>query len=196
LVLSGYFLNSALKASGGDPLCLHELGVLAFQKKEYTQAIQWFHRALSALTRLEAIRECIERCHDPYWEPTVFNLGHAFRKTRQFDLALVCFQRCVALCPAKFSAYSALGFTKHLVDDSDGAIVCYHQALSCKPDDPFSTEMLNRALRETLSKGALLDDILGSSQSTEPFFRSWSMAKDESAVDEAMDESDDTMMSP
>jgi hypothetical protein len=36
--------------------------------------------------------------------------------------------------------------------DLDGAIEYYHQALSCKPDNPFSTEMLNRALREALSR--------------------------------------------
>lgn len=35
--------------------------------------------------------------------------------------------------------------------DLDGAIDLYHQALSCKPDDPFSSEMLNKALQEALS---------------------------------------------
>jgi hypothetical protein len=32
----------------------------------------------------------------------------------------------------------------------DEAIDCYHQALGCKPEDPFSTEMLNKALSEAL----------------------------------------------
>ena len=200
LVLSGYFLNAALNASGGDPLCLHELGVLAFQKKEHAQAIEFFGRALAALARLDShsIIDCIELCHDPFWEPTIFNLGHAYRKTRQFDLALACFQRSVALCPGKHSAYSALGFTKHLVEDLDGAIACYHQALSCKADDPFSTDMLNRALREAMNKGDIFDDAMGGSGSSEPFFRSWGAAKDESAVNEADMEysDDDTMMSP
>lgn len=39
----------------------------------------------------------------------------------------------------------------HLMGDLDEAIDCYHQALSCKPDDPFSSEMLNKALQEALS---------------------------------------------
>ena len=199
LVLSGYFLNAALRSSGGDPLCLHELGVLAFQKKEHAEAIDFFSRALAALVRLDshAISDCIELCHDPYWEPTIFYLGHAFRKTRQFDLALLCFQRSVALCPGKHSAYSALGFTKHLVEDLDGAIACYHQALSCNADDPFSADMLNRALREALNKGDIFDETMGGSGSSEPFFRSWGTAKDESALKEAEMEysDDDTMMS-
>lgn len=33
----------------------------------------------------------------------------------------------------------------------DEAIQSYHQALGCKPEDPFSTEMLNKALQESLS---------------------------------------------
>ena len=37
-----------------------------------------------------------------------------------------------------------------MVGDIAGAIEYYHQALSRKPDDPFSSEMLNRALEEHL----------------------------------------------
>lgn len=37
-----------------------------------------------------------------------------------------------------------------MVGDIEGAIEYYHQALSRKPDDPFSSEMLNRALEEAI----------------------------------------------
>jgi hypothetical protein len=43
-----------------------------------------------------------------------------------------------------------LGFTRHLVGDLEGAIEFYHQSLSRKPDDPFASDMLNRALNEAL----------------------------------------------
>ena len=43
-----------------------------------------------------------------------------------------------------------MAFTRHLIGDLEGAIEYYHQALSRKPDDPFSSEMLNRALVESL----------------------------------------------
>lgn len=42
--------------------------------------------------------------------------------------------------------------------DLDEAIDFYHQALSCKPDDPFSSEMLNKALQEALSTGMALGE--------------------------------------
>jgi tetratricopeptide (TPR) repeat protein len=151
LVLAQYFLESALSTSGGDPLCSHELGVLASLKGDHGASIPFFQRALAATVGGDSIEETIDMSHDPYWEPTLFNLGHSFRKTRQFPKAQKCFERCVSLCPDKFSTYAALAFTKHLMSDLDGAIEYYHQALSCKPDDPFSTEMLNRALREALS---------------------------------------------
>jgi tetratricopeptide (TPR) repeat protein len=151
LVLAQYFLESALSTSGGDPLCLHELGVLAALKSDHGASISFCQRALTATVGGDSIEETIDMCRDPYWEPTLFNLGHSFRKTRQFQQAQKCFERCVSLSPDKFSTYAALAFTKHLMSDLDGAIEYYHQALSCKPDDPFSTEMLNRALREALS---------------------------------------------
>ena len=41
-----------------------------------------------------------------------------------------------------------MAFTKQLEGDLDVAISYFHQALSIKADDSFSTEMLNRALKE------------------------------------------------
>ena len=42
--------------------------------------------------------------------------------------------------------------------DLDGAIDYYHQSLSRKPDDPFSSEMLNRALQDALNTKLFLAD--------------------------------------
>ena len=151
LVLAEYFLKSALASSGGDPLCLHELGVLHAQKGESETAISWLERALAVASGGDSVQESLDLAQDPYWEPTLFSLGHCYRRTRQFDKAEACFCRCVALCPEKASTYAALAFTKHLVHDLDGAINFYHQALSLKSDDPFSTEMFQRALQEQAS---------------------------------------------
>jgi hypothetical protein len=42
--------------------------------------------------------------------------------------------------------------------DLDGAIDYYHQSLSRKADDPFSSEMLNRALHDALNGKLFLAD--------------------------------------
>jgi len=95
-------------------------------------------------------QDCIEICQEAFWEPTIFNLGQSYRKAKRFDDAILCFEKCLALCPGKDSSYSALGFTRHIRGDLEGAIEAYHQALSRKPDDPFASEMLNRALHDAL----------------------------------------------
>lgn len=165
LVLAQYFLSSAFKASGGDPLCLNELGVLSIQRSDYEGAIGWFSRALRACVQDEfegddrkSVADCIVLCQEPHWEATIFNLGQCYRKTRKFTEASRCFERCIALSPEKCSGYAALAFTKHLMGDLDEAIDFYHQALSCKPDDPFSSEMLNKALTEALSTSLTLGE--------------------------------------
>lgn len=195
LVLASYFLQAALKTSGGDPLCMHELGVLAIHKNEHDAAIGWFQKALMATADGDSVEDSIEGCQDSYWEPTLFNLGHSYRKTRQFDKAIQCFARCVALCPQKYSTYSALAFSYHLMGDLDRAIEYYHQALGCKSDDPFSTEMLHRALEEALSTSLSLqgDTAAGPKLDSEVSFISprneASRASDNMAIEE-MDESD------
>lgn len=152
LVLAQHALHAALP--GGDPLCWHELGVVHFAKKEYESSISWFGKALSAIVQLEqagaANTNPIELIQNVYWEPTLFNLGHAYRKTMQFELALQCYQQCVVLLPDNPSALTALGFTKHLQCNLDDAIDYYHQALAMKAEDPFCLEMLSRALEESL----------------------------------------------
>jgi hypothetical protein len=49
------------------------------------------------------------------------------------------------------AAHAALGFSKHLGGDVDGAIDSYHEALSRKPEDAFTSEMLLRALSEAVT---------------------------------------------
>ena len=118
LVLAQHFLLAAHKASGGsgDPLCSNELGVLALQQQDYDAAIGWFQRAIQSQAagttttsshhhnnennnKNNAIIDAIDQCQDKYWEPTLFNLGQAYRKTRQFDQAIQCFERCISLNP-------------------------------------------------------------------------------------------------
>ena len=174
LVLAHNFINTALEQSGGygDPLCWHELGVLAAQKGKQDEAQECFQKVLRFVMVDDyyyndnnddddvahsssqgrppvSLTDLVEMCVDPYWEPTVFNLGHALRKLRHYEAAQVCYGRCVALCPDKCSGYSAYGLVCQLLNDTDTAVDYYHHALSCQPDDTFASEMLHRALAGT-----------------------------------------------
>lgn len=104
LVLARHFLMAAQKTSGGDPLCLHELGVADYQRKEYATAAVWFQRSLAAsasrrISNNEEEQDVVELCQDAFWEPTLFNLGQCYRKQRQFAEATRCFEKCLSLCP-------------------------------------------------------------------------------------------------
>lgn len=111
LVLARHFLMAANKTSGGDPLCLHELGVADYQRKEYATAAVWFQRSLvaSASRRLKIgesdTDDPADLCQDVFWEPTLFNLGQCYRKSRQFAEASRCFEKCQSLCPVRFECF-------------------------------------------------------------------------------------------
>jgi tetratricopeptide (TPR) repeat protein len=107
---------------------------------------------------------CIISCRDPFWEPTISNLGHSYRKLRNFEEAIVCYEVALRLCPSNASNYTSLGLTKQFLGDVDGAIDLYHRALSIKSDDNLAGEMLTRALRESLcrpEKSASDEEMLG-----------------------------------
>ena len=142
LVLAQHFLKAANDSSGGtDPLVKSETGVLKLNQKKYSQAITWFLMALggdsewtSSMTKLlsaplynggnatagdtnprylDALSRLIEIIQDPYWESTLFNLAHAYRKERRFDAAVICLEQCLALKETA-SVHSALGYCLHL----------------------------------------------------------------------------------
>ena len=202
LVLAQHFLKAANESSGGtDPLVKSETGVLKLNQRKYSQAITWFLMALGGTKEwaanmsrmlassiahsqrnspgdlnpkyLDALSSLVETIQDPYWEPTLFNLAHAYRKERCFDAAAICLEQCLALKESA-SAHSALGYCLHLQSivlstksrnqpiskaDRDKsnrllhkAIDSYHQSLAKKPDDPFASEMLQKALGDALEQ--------------------------------------------
>ena len=91
---------------------LHELGVLHFHKGEYATPCAASSRSPRA-----------RRHHDDaVREPSVFNLGHAYRKLRDFDSAAKWYRVALAINPRLASTYSALGLTLHLRGDVHAAI--------------------------------------------------------------------------
>jgi tetratricopeptide (TPR) repeat protein len=119
LVLARHFLMAAHKSSGGDPLCLHELGVADYKRGEYATAAVWFHRSLVASGTTES-EEPVDLCQDVVWEPTLFNLGQCYRKSKQFAEAERCFEKCLALSPV----------SSQCVEIDDGLDLCLQTVVS------------------------------------------------------------------
>jgi anaphase-promoting complex subunit 6 len=143
LSLAGHFLKNARLMGPDDPLCYHELGVLAYRKSAWNEATGWFLNAIRiyteriAYTNSETLYDddvkapttketfgevaislsnlaCIEHCQDNFWEPTIFNLGHCYRKMKRFPEALLCFEKCASLCPVRH-LFDGLNMCNHII---------------------------------------------------------------------------------
>lgn len=103
-------------------------------------AIDLFTRALQAAQEIQEPSSA--------WTSTHLNLGFAYRKNKQDDLAKECFLRVIDLDPHRSAAYVGLGMCCHRQGDLVEAIGWYHEALSIDPRDPLATDLLDTALNE------------------------------------------------
>eukprot|EP00325_Prymnesiales_sp_UTEX-LB-985_P008131 CAMPEP_0174710430 /NCGR_PEP_ID=MMETSP1094-20130205/12069_1 /TAXON_ID=156173 /ORGANISM="Chrysochromulina brevifilum, Strain UTEX LB 985" /LENGTH=330 /DNA_ID=CAMNT_0015909239 /DNA_START=12 /DNA_END=1004 /DNA_ORIENTATION=+ len=154
LHLALQYIRQAMDINPEEPLVLHEMGVLHYLNSDYDEAVKFFIKvADNSRDYDESVRE-----------PSIFNLGHAYRKKREFESAAYWYRQALAINPRVASTYSALGFTLHLSGELDAAIELYHQSLSLKPDDTFTCEMLSEALKDALDlcDPTNLDGVTGS----------------------------------
>lgn len=142
LPLAMQYVKQAHVLAPNDPHVLHELGVLHYTAADWENAAHYF---------LQVARHPGDY-DDATREPSIFNLAHTYRKMKRLDEAIEWYRAALAIHPHSASTYSALGFTHHLRGDVDLAIELYHQSLSLKPDDTFTSEMLTQALKDTIDE--------------------------------------------
>lgn len=143
--LAEEFLMQAMVICPSDPLVYNELGVVAYQMKEYKKAVLWFEKTI-ALVPSSSLSEM--------WEPTVVNLAHALRKLKMYREAISYYEKALAISTISLSTYAGLAYTYHVQENYNAAITYYHKALWLKPDDQFCTEMLTVALIDECRRGS------------------------------------------
>ncbi|CAJ1399836.1 unnamed protein product [Effrenium voratum] len=137
LQLAQQCLECARTLMPSDPRVFNEkLGVVAYHKRNYEEAVQLLRRAISL-------------CSSPD-EAMHTNLGHALLKCEQHGVALEAFRNAQRLDPKSSSALAGVAFALHLQGKLDEAIDFYHRALSLERNDAFCAEMLNYAVMEAL----------------------------------------------
>lgn len=141
LVLADQFLRRASALSPDDPLVFNETGVLAFREGRHAEAARLFERALALAGEHNAAA----------WEPTLFNLGHAYRRLGRHEDAVRAYTRARRLRPRDYTIDVAIGLTHQLVGDLDRAVQHYHRALGIRPTDTMATDLLGTALGEMYS---------------------------------------------
>ncbi|KAL5731925.1 Cell division cycle protein 16 [Ranunculus cassubicifolius] len=143
--LAEEFFMQAKGICPSDPLVYNELGVVAYNMKEYKKAVLWFEHTIS-LVPSSSLTEM--------WEPTVVNLAHALRKLKMYREAISYYEKALAISTKSLSTYAGLAYTYHLQDNYNAAITYYHKALWLKPDDQFCTDMLTTALVDECRRGS------------------------------------------
>ncbi|KAF9666702.1 hypothetical protein SADUNF_Sadunf16G0256300 [Salix dunnii] len=144
--LAEQFFMQAKAFCPSDPLVYNELGVVAYNMKEYNKSLLWFEKTLKHIPSSNQL-----------WESTVVSLAHAYRKLKMYDWnyhdAISYYERALTLSPKSLSTYVGLAYTYHLQDNFIAAITYYHKALWLKPDDQFYNEMLSLALVDEGRRG-------------------------------------------
>lgn len=124
--LAGEFLELAREGCDCDPLLFNELGILAFQKLKYTDAIDNFEKAIKVV--LEAGSSL------RFWASTLCNLGHTYRRMgynftdpRHFLKARGYFRDAMENEAVRESCCAGLGLMDYLDNNIEGAVDWLHK---------------------------------------------------------------------
>ena len=147
-------LIKSYEICSSDPLILNEMGVIAYQKLNYLNAVNLFLQALK-LVNDDAMSN---------WQITLYNTAQSLRKLKKYDMALTYYKRARSVCNNSYdyndknnisssllqiwSIDTSIGFTYHLMNQIDLAIEYYHKALSKQPQDTFTLDLLRIAFEE------------------------------------------------
>lgn len=143
MTLAQEFLNAAYTLCSTDPLLLNEMGVVFYHMDHLPEAITIFTNALAIAADIDS---------DPRaWISTRANLGHAYRRCRQFAPALEQFEEVLRQGGRDAGIFCAKGLVLLEMRRTWDAVCTLHEALAVNPQDPVATDLLARALEENAS---------------------------------------------
>ncbi|KAL6879238.1 cell division control protein 16 [Trichoderma novae-zelandiae] len=145
MTIAEEFLKTAYGLCKTDPLLLNEMGIVKYHQDRPKEAVQYFTAALKVADENDS--------EPSAWLAARTNLGHAFRRLRHFNRALLEFDEVLRAGGKNAAIFSAKGLILMEQNKPQEAVVVLHEALAIQPQDSIATELLNKALEET----ALLD---------------------------------------
>ena len=145
MTLAQEYLNTAHDLCSTDPLVLNELGVVFYHLDHLVPAIQFFSRALTLASEVDA---------DPKaWLATRANLGHAYRRQGQWEEALKQFDEVFRQGGKDCGMFCAKGLILLELGQPWEAVCAFHEALGVQAQDPVATDLLGRGLEELARAG-------------------------------------------
>lgn len=146
MTLADEFLKTAFGLCKTDPLLLNEMGVVFYHQDRLEDSVTMFSKALAIAEEIDS--------EPSAWISTRSNLGHSFRRLQQWDLALNEFDEVLRLGGKDPSIFCAKGLVLMEQRRPFEAVHVFHEALAISPQDAIATELLNKALDETIGGGA------------------------------------------
>ncbi|KAI1056541.1 anaphase-promoting complex subunit Cut9 [Fusarium irregulare] len=142
MTLAEEFLKTAYGLCKTDPLLLNEMGIVKYHQDKPKEAAQYFTAALKIADDMDS---------DPSaWLAARTNLGHSFRRLRHFNRALAEFDEVLRQGGKDAAIFSAKGLILMEQNKPEEAVTVLHEALAVNPQDSIATELLNKALEETV----------------------------------------------
>lgn len=141
LALAREYLKTAYELCSTDPLLLNEMGVVHYNERHHTEAIEFFRLALKYATQNDAEPVALI--------PTRVNLAHALRKDLQLTEALATFDDVLRHGIKDAFVFAAKALTLMELGRQWDAVMVLHEALAVSPQDPMATELLAKALDAT-----------------------------------------------
>ncbi|KAG6058023.1 hypothetical protein E4U17_000577 [Claviceps sp. LM77 group G4] len=142
MTLAEEFLKTAYGLCKTDPLLLNEMGIVKYHQDRPKEAVQYFTAALDIAEEINS--------EPSAWLSAKTNLAHAYRRLRHFNKALDLFDEVLRLGGKDAAIFSAKGLILMEQNRLEDAVAVLHQALAIHPQDSIATELLNRALEETV----------------------------------------------
>lgn len=142
--LAHEYLITAHNLCQTDPLLLNELGVVFYHMDALSDAVKVFKNALAIAAEIDS---------DPgAWISTRANLAHTYRRQREWILALKEFDEVLRQGGRNAGVFCARGLVLLEMGRNGEAVCAFHEALSVGPQDPVSTDLLQRALEENATE--------------------------------------------
>lgn len=145
MTLAEEFLKTAYTLCRSDPLLMNEMGVVLYHQDRLEESVRAFRQALQMVEDIDS---------DPSaWVDTRANLGHAYRRLGEWDLALAEFEEVLRQAGKDVGIFCAKALVLMELRRSWDAVMVLHEALAVAPQDAIATELLNKALDESVDKG-------------------------------------------
>ncbi|KAL5116590.1 anaphase-promoting complex subunit Cut9 [Pleosporales sp. CAS-2024a] len=141
LSLAREYLNTAYALCETDPLVLNELGVVLYNELQFSEASQYFRRALDISEQNDAEPDALLS--------TRINLAHALRRNNQLEEALETFEEVLRHGIKDPSVFTAKGLVLMQMGREWDAVIILHEALAVSPQDPMATDLLSRAMEHS-----------------------------------------------